>query len=76
MLMNSALEFTNGPEIGHFFMYLKFKFRDKVTPIEYGQIFYLLGRVPSAISDLDVNTEIDTDDDFKSMVSCITMFSF
>ena len=36
MLMNSALEFTSGPEIGHFFMYLKFKFRDKVTPIENG----------------------------------------
>lgn len=37
---------------------------------------YLWGRVSSAIADLDVNTEIDTADDFNSIICCITMFSF
>lgn len=36
-------------------MWLSFKFREKVMPVGYGKIIRLLERVPSAISDLDIN---------------------
>lgn len=57
-------------------MWLTFKFREKVTPIGSAKIFCLLGRVLSAISDSDMNREIDIAiNTFKSIVYCMGIFS-